>query len=124
MILNLHYSYISDMHINTPYIYISSPCDVIVWSPQFTGTYKKACNPAIHKELDDVHKAHGWEVTRERADFGGKREFLIKRRMHGMDKEVPPLLRTWEVIGESYISSYNILANPEYAKAMKGFYET
>ena len=93
------------------------------WNPQFTGVFKRPHEPTLPLTLTDEELSQGWEIYTEKA-FGGRREFKVKKALHHHDpNRQGTYLRTWEVLQEQYLSSYDIFKNDEYKAALKATFE-
>eukprot|EP00943_MAST-04B_sp_MAST-4B-sp1_P009956 g9956.t1 len=94
------------------------------FNPPLTSTFKRPLDPLIkHHTLETLKKiGFGWtiEECKEKCDLGlelmfqGDRKFLVKK-----DTANGKLKKTWEVIKESGLHTYDIADNPKYADVMR-----
>lgn len=82
-----------------------------------------------NKHLSREDKAHGWDLVKEYNDMNDKKLekcFKVKRwqedgEFHGVPYQTGDIKKTYQVIAETGIHSYDIMDNPTYKQAMHAF---
>lgn len=88
--------------------------------PTFTGPYEYELPTDMDYELNQEEIDDGWRIVRD-TRRGGMSKVKIKLRLEsGYLGEAGEKLRTWEVISQYAIASYDVMANPRYQKAIGG----
>lgn len=79
----------------------------------------KQLDPDIHHELHGSEEADGWRIVElDRRQFKYK-EWRTSGEIEGVPHSKGDKKRTWEVIRDAGLASYNITQNPTYQDALQ-----
>eukprot|EP00753_Platysulcus_tardus_P018673 PLAT7004.19.p1 GENE.PLAT7004.19~~PLAT7004.19.p1 ORF type:complete len:1050 (+),score=341.53 PLAT7004.19:205-3150(+) len=89
------------------------------WNPPFCGIYAQEMDPREHLTLSAAELADGWKLE----DYGGKQLRFKVWKEDGVIAHVRHLTgqrkRTWEVMRDSQLHTYDIEMNPSYRRAIR-----
>ena len=88
--------------------------------PRLTGPYEYKIPSDMEYELTDEELEEGWRLIRDQSRDAMAKSKIKLRTENDYLGDAGERLRTWEVINEYAIASYDIMANSAYQKAIGG----
>eukprot|EP01138_Halocafeteria_seosinensis_P011584 gb/GECG01011833.1/.p1 GENE.gb/GECG01011833.1/~~gb/GECG01011833.1/.p1 ORF type:complete len:1174 (+),score=115.66 gb/GECG01011833.1/:1-3522(+) len=86
--------------------------------PRFTGSYEYKIPGDMDYELSEEEIEDGWRLIRDQSRGAMAKSKIKLRTESDYLGDTGEKLRTWEVINEYAIASYDIMANSQYQKAI------